>query len=190
MPDLPDPAAALLTPGVHQGRQTCMALLRQVLTALAPSAEAAVLAAQPPAPAPAPALASARELWLIDRQFNDWPLDDAAVLSALGAWLRQGGRRLHILGVDFDATARGLPRFVRWRRDWMHVIDVVRPVDGELPATLRGLLAATVLLQRLDAPDWRVRVLTDPVHVRAARTEIADFLQRCEPSWPSTTLGL
>lgn len=190
MPDRPDPAACGLTPGVHQGRQTCMALLRQLLMALAPPAAAVAGDVLAPAPSTGPSLASLREVWLIDRQFDDWPLDDALVLSALGAWLRQGGRRLQILGVDFNATARGLPRFARWRRDWMHTIDVHRPVDGELPAALRGLLASSVLLQRLDAPDWRVRVITDPVHVRAARTEIADFLQRCEPSWPSTTLGL
>lgn len=182
----PDPAVAGLTPGVHQGRQACTALLRQVLTALAPSVGATV----PDAHSPMPSLASAREVWLIDRQFNDWPLDDPLVLSALGAWLRQGGRRLQILGVDFDDTARGLPRFARWRRDWMHAIDVFRPVDGELPATLLGVLVAPVLLQRLDARDWRVRVLTDPVHARTAQTEVADFLQRCEPSWPATTLGL
>ena len=161
-----------------------------MLTALAPRAGVAVPGAHAPASPLALSLASVREVWLIDRQFNDWPLDDPLVLSALGAWLRQGGRRLQIVGVDFDATARGLPRFARWRRDWMHAIDVFRPVDGALPALLWGLLVAPVLLQRLDAPDWRLRAFTDPVHARAARAEVADFLQRCESCWPSTTLGL
>lgn len=186
----PDPVVAGLTPGLHQGRQACTALLRQVLTALAPAAGVAVPGAHALASPSALSLASAREVCLIDRQFNDWPLEDPLVQSALGAWLRQGGRRLQIVGVDFDATARGLPRFARWRRDWMHAIDVFRPVDGELPAALLGVLVAPVSLQRLDAPDWRLRVFTDPVHARTARTEVADFLQRCEPSWPSTTLGL
>lgn len=190
MPEQPDPVAAGFSPGVHQGRQACTALLRQLLTALAPPADAAVPDARSPVRSPTPSLAAAREVWLIDRQFSDWPLDDPLVLSALGTWLRQGGRRLQIVGLDFDATARGLPRFARWRRDWMHAIDVFRPVDGDLPATLWGVLVAPVLLQRLDAPDWRVRVATDPVRALAARTEVADFLQRCEPSWPATTLGL
>lgn len=182
MPDQPDPVVSRPTPGVHHGRQTCTALLRQVLTALAPPAD--------PAVPEAPSLASTREVWLIDRQFNDWPLDDPLVLSALGAWLRQGGRRLQVLGVDFDATTCALPRWVRWRQVWSHAIDVHRPVDGLLPPALRGLWAGPVRLQWLDAPDWRMRVITDSVQARAFQTEVADFLQRCEPAWPSTTLGL
>jgi hypothetical protein len=51
-----------------------MALLRQLLTALAPPADAAVPDARSPARSPTPSLASAREVWLIDRQFSDWPL--------------------------------------------------------------------------------------------------------------------
>lgn len=182
MPSSSAPTSWLPTPGVHQGRQTCTTLLRQLLTALAPRTDAAA--------ADAPSLVTAREVWLIDRQFNDWPLDDPLVLSALGAWLRQGGRRLQIMGVDFDATARALPRFARWRRDWSHAIDVHSPVDGLLPPALRGLWAGSVRAQWLDAPDWRMLVLTDSVQVRNFKTEIADFLQRCEPAWPSTTLGL
>lgn len=179
MSTIPDPNPSLPVAGVYQGRQTTAALLRQLLMALAPSASL-----------DASSLALARQVWLIDRRFDDWPLDDAAVQSALGAWLRQGGRSLHLLGVDFDATSRALPRFSRWRRDWMHAIEVHRPVEGLLPSALRGLLAPPVLLQWLDAPDWRLRVFTDSVQVREAQTEIADFLQQCEPAWPSTTLGL
>jgi hypothetical protein len=156
--------------------------LRQVLTALAPHTD--------PAASVAPSLALTREVWLIDRQFNDWPLDDPLILAALGAWLRQGGRRLQVMGVDFDATARALPRFARWRRDWMHAIDVYRPVDGLLPPALRGLWAVSVRMQWLDAPDWRMVAITDSVQVRTFKTELADFLQRCEPAWPCTTLGL
>lgn len=182
MPSPSDPVAGLPAPGLHQGRQTCTALLRQVLTTLAPRTD--------PAASDAASLSPTREVWLIDRQFNDWPLDDPLILAALGAWLRQGGRRLQVMGVDFDATARALPRFARWRRDWSHAIDVHRPVDGLLPPALRGLWAGSVRMQWLDAPDWRMQVFTDSVQVRSFRTELADFLQRCEPAWPCTTLGL
>lgn len=182
MPDQPDPPAAWIKPGVHQGRPACAALLRQVLNALAPLAE--------PSPPDTPSLAAAREVWLIDHRFDDWPLDDPQVLAALGAWLRQGGRRLQVLGVDFDATARALPRWVRWRRDWSHAIDAHRPVEGGLPPALRGLWLDGLGLQRLDAPDWRLCLFTESVQVCAVQREIADFLQRCEPAWPATTLGL
>ncbi len=170
--------AAAPTPGLHQGRATVQALLRQTLLALAPAAPGGS------------SLASARQLWLADADFSGWPLEDAAVLAALAAWLRQGGRKLNIAGDDFVATARAHPRFARWRRDWSHALAVWAPAEGPLPTQLRGLLAGPVWLQWQDAPDWRMRCLTDPVHARAMHAHIADFLQRCEPAWPPTTLGL
>ena len=171
-------------PAVHQGRELCWALLRQGLLGLGAAAAGAVggIGNQP--------RGALRQAWLIDRHFSDWPLDEAAVLDSLSAWLRPGGRVLRIIGVDFESTARALPRFARWRRDWSHRIEVLSPVDGQLPAAWRGLLAGAAAWQWLDAPDWRLRVLTDAVHVRAVEVQVADFLQRCEPAWPATTLGL
>jgi hypothetical protein len=166
-------------PGVHVGRQACTGLLRQALLGLAPDAPEVT---QP--------LAVTRVLWLADPDFADWPLDDPAVLSALSAWLRQGGRQLRMAGEQFDATARRHPRLARWRRDWSHAVEIWAPVEGGVPPPLRGLLAAPLWLQWLDAPDWRMRCFTDAVHARAIQAQIADFLQRCEPAWPVTTLGL
>lgn len=174
-----EPATPLPAPGIHLGRQACTQLLRQVLMALAP-----------PEDPDAASLSGAREVWLVDPSFSEWPLDDASVLSALAAWLRQGGRSLHIVGLDFEATARALPRFARWRRDWVHAIEVQRPADGQLPAAMRGLLAAPVMLQWLEAPDWRMRLVEHAGLARATASQYADFLQRCEASWPANTLGL
>lgn len=166
------------TPGVHQGRELCRGLLRQALVDLA--------AAIPPgAGRPAP-----REAWLVDRQFGDWPLDEPVVLDSLSAWLRPGGRCLHLVGLDFEATARALPRFARWRRDWSHAVDARRPAEDLVSLPLRGLLAGGAVWQWLDAPDWRLRLITNPVQVRVALEQLADFLQQCEPAWPVTTLGL
>lgn len=172
-------STALPAPGVHVGRRACNDLLRQALLTLAP-----------PATADMPSLSGARQVWLIDHQLGDWPLDNDAVLAALTAWLRQGGRSLRLLGTDFDSTARALPRFARWRRDWQHAIDIHQPTDGHLATAWRGLLAPPWCLQWLDAPDGRLRVFTDLTQCRATESLIADFLQRCEPAWPSTILGL
>lgn len=168
--------------GVHQGREVCLGLLRQaLLNFTAPESTANNTAAPPQRP---------RQAWLVDRHFADWPLDEPAVLDGLSAWLRPGGRCLVLVGLDFDSTARALPRFARWRRDWSHRLEVWRPVDGLLPAAMRGLVVAGVAWQWLDAPDWRLRQLSSPVQIRALHEEVADFLQRCEPAWPATTLGL
>lgn len=177
----PAPAApaALPAPGVHQGRRDCLSLLQQALIALAPaSADGAAT------------LAASREVWLVDAQFAHWPLDEPAVLAALTAWLRQGGRRLQLIGLDFETSARGLPRFTRWRRDWGHALAVHRPADGQLPAPLRGLLAAPLRLQWLDEDNTRMRVGSDAAAAMAGQSQLADFLQQCESAWPLTTLGL
>ena len=168
--------------GVHQGREVCRALLRQALLELGEP--------EPPAADSAPRRPSPRSVWLIDRHFADWPLDEPLVLDRLSAWLRRGGRGLVLVGLDFDTTARALPRFARWRRDWSHRIEALRPADGLMPAALRGLVAADLAWQWLDAPDWRLRQLTNPVQICALCEELADLLQHCEPSWPATTLGL
>lgn len=162
--------------GLHQGRIDCAALLRQALMGLAPAA------AMP--------WGAARSIWLADPDFADWPLDEPVVLEALGAWLRQGGRQLRIVGVHFDKVERHQPRFSRWRRDWSHAISVVSPAEGDLPPELRGLHAAPLWVQWLEAPDWRLRCSTDARQARLVDAWIADFLQRCEPAWPATTLGL
>lgn len=162
--------------GVRQGRPDCAALLRQALLGLAPTAAAP--------------WGAARTVWLADADFADWPLDEPAVQDALAAWLRQGGRQLRIAGVHFSKIERRHPRLARWRRDWSHAISVVAPADGDLPPELRGMLAAPLWLQWQEAPDWRLRCSTDARQARLVDASIADFLQRCEPAWPATTLGL
>jgi hypothetical protein len=175
-----EPVAPLA--GVHQGREVCRALLRQALLDLgAPEPATTDAAARRPRP---------RSAWLVDHHFADWPLDEPAVLDGLSHWLRPGGRGLVLAGLDFDTTARALPRFARWRRDWSHRIEVRCPADGLMAPSLRGLVAGDVAWQWLDAPDWRLRPLTNPVQRRGFQEQLADFLQRCEPAWPATTLGL
>ncbi len=179
IPPAPSVQSPWPAPGLHQGRQVCAGLLRQALLSLAPAA----------GPGAWP-LAATRNLWLVDPDFADWPLDDPAVQQALSAWLRQGGRQMRIAGQHFDRTAHRHPRFARWRRDWSHAIEVWAPTDGVLPWSLCGLLATPLWLQRQDAPDGRIRCFTDAVHAHATSAQLADFLQRCHAAWPATTLGL
>lgn len=159
-----------------QGRAACREALRAALLALAPTASAAQV---PP-----------QQVWCLDGHFAAWPLDDAAVQQALAAWLHQPGRHLHLIGLDFETTAQGLPRFARWRRDHAHHIDIWCPSDDELPPRLRGLLVGPVWWQRQETRDQQLLRITNPVQLAGLRAEIADFLQRCVPAWPVTTLGL
>ena len=194
---MPMPAPAVPTPkltnAVHHGRQACSALLRQVLcnaVRLADVSPAGSVAAEPAALSQLAPPGPPATLLLIDRDFAAWPLDEPQLLQSLADWMRLPGRRLRIVALDFDAVARSHPRFARWRRDWAHRIEALCPADGVLPPGLRLLAAGPVVLQWLDAPDWRLRLITDSVQVHSLREQGADFLQRCEPAWPVTTLGL
>lgn len=164
-----------------QGRAACSDALRAALLALAPSA---ATAAVPEAPA------LAQQVWCVDHHFAAWPLEDAAVQRALAAWLHRPGRRLRLIGLDFETTMKCLPRFVRWRRDHAHRIDVWRPSDAQLPPGLRGLLVGATLWQWQGAKDQQLLRITNPVYLAVFKAEIADFLQRCEPAWPVSILGL
>ena len=158
-----------------RGPADCRAVLHALLCSLA--------APEPAAPLPSGVL-------LIDSVFAGWPLDDPAVLQALQTWMKPPGRCLRIVGLDFDAVARTHPRFSRWRRDWAHRIEAWRPSDGLWAPGLHMLLAGSVAAQWQDAPDWCLRRVTEKVQVQALRDRSAAFLQRCEPAWPVTTLGL
>ena len=177
-----------LPTAVLQGRSDCTGLLRSLLCALAPAPPGTPTDADTPqawAFDPLP-----KQLVLSDTHFTDWPLDESAVLTSLSTWLRTPGRALHLVGQDFAAVACRFPRFARWRRDWSHRVDVWQPTAAEWPAGQRLLLAPTLAAQWLDAPTSRMRLITNAVHVQALHAQSADFLQRCEPAWPVTTLGL
>lgn len=177
-----------LPTAVLQGRSDCSRQLRTLMCALAPAAPSATTDADA-APAwafdPLPT-----QVLLSDSDFADWPLDDPAVVASLSSWLRPPGRALRVIGHDFAAVARRFPRFARWRRDWAHRVEVWQPTDADWPAGQRLLLAPTVAAQWLDASSARMRVITNAAHLQALHSQSADFLQRCEPAWPVTTLGL
>lgn len=133
----------------------------------------------------------ARRLTWVDPDFSTWPLDDAALLDALATWLRLPQRRLVLLARDYSQLQRQHPRFVRWRRDWVHAIDAWTPsegVDTRLPTLL--IDDQRLCLQMHDTTQWRGRLSLDEHAVRQWRDEIDAHLQRCESAFPAHQLGL
>ncbi len=124
-----------------------------------------------------------------DDRFGFWPLDEPTVLDTLSRWLREPGRQLTLLGRDFAAMATHHPRFARWRRDWVHRVAAWQPAEPD--TALNGLLLEPQrAVQLLDPVHWRGRRVDDPRLLRALREQCDAQLQRSEPAWPSTTLGL
>lgn len=129
------------------------------------------------------------ELFFVDADFNDWPLDDPTLLAELSSWAGPQ-RRLWLIAHDFEALSRRHPRFVAWRRTWAHVMAcrVAPELDrSELPCLL---LAGDHSLQLLDRQRLRGRWLSDADDQRTWREVVDAVLQRSQEAFPANTLGL
>jgi hypothetical protein len=133
----------------------------------------------------------ARTLWLVDPHFADWPLDDPALLDALGAFVRRPGRRVVMVAESFDRIARQHPRFTAWRGTWAPAVDArepSEPVGDGLPTLL--LDDGPVVLELHDREHWRGRAQRDAPTAALVRDRIDAWLQRSVPAWPVRPLGL
>ena len=133
----------------------------------------------------------ARCIICVDTNFEHWPLDEPLLLQALTAWLRRPQRRLVLLAASYVQVPRSQPRFTTWRRDWAHAIQALQPPQdwlGELPTLLLDDRSMTVHLS--DLLHWRGRASLD-ARTRVLWQERIDVvLQRSEPAFAVTTLGL
>lgn len=136
-------------------------------------------------------LHTTRTLWLVDRDFADWPLGETGFLDPLARWLRLPQRRIVLLAAGFDSVSRRHPRFMAWRRDWSHAVaPFVAPEDiaGRLPTLMFG--DSGLVLHLFDALHWRGRAGRDDQAAEGWQHEIDAVLQRSEAGFPVQTLGL
>lgn len=133
----------------------------------------------------------ARVLWWVDRDFEEWPISDAALLDALTSWLRLPQRRLVLLATTFAGLPQRHARFVRWRADWSHAVEAWSPPE-ETASTLPCLLLddGPVSVQLHEPLRWRGRALLDARAAHLWRQQIDAFLQRSTAAFPVRTLGL
>jgi hypothetical protein len=133
---------------------------------------------------------SGRDITLIDVDFSAWPLDDAAVVDALTRWAQLPGRRLHLVGARFDIVEREQPRFAAWRKPFAHAVECLTPIEhdaSDLPAVL---LFDASYLELLDRERWQGRWSSERRAWIVQRERVDALVQRCEPAWPVTVLGL
>ena len=171
MNDLPAPYSLAGLPSAIDSR-------RDFIAALQASVQSAV------------AQGARRMLW-VDRDFAEWPLGDPTLLEAMTQWLRLPRRQLVLLARDFGDVSRRCPRFVAWYQMWSHVVSAFSPPpsDGaELPSLL--LVEGTAAVHLVDKERWRGRISLDSKEVNQVRDSIDALLQRCDPAFPATTLGL
>ena len=83
----------------------------------------------------------ARELWLCDNDFADWPIGERAVVESFAQWAASS-RRLTLVARHFDDVARRHARWVEWRRTWSHIVTCRTNTEcptGEFPSVLVAL---------------------------------------------------
>ncbi len=133
---------------------------------------------------------SGRDITLVDVDFSVWPLDDAAVVDALTRWIQLPGRCLRLVGSRFDVIERGQPRFAAWRKPFSHAVQCMTPVDLEPSDVPSLLLLDAGCLELLDRERWQARRTSERRAWVLQRERIDALMQRCEPAWPVTVLGL
>ena len=134
--------------------------------------------------------ASGRDITVVDPDFSPWPLDDSAVVDALTRWIQLPGRRLHLVGARFELIERQQPRFAAWRKPFSHAVECLTPSDldaADLPALL---LFEAGYLELLDRERWQARWTAERRAWVLQRERVDALMQRCEPAWPVTVLGL
>jgi hypothetical protein len=139
------------------------------------------------------ALASAncREVWLSDRDFAAWPLNEPRVIDHLTAWALSH-RKLTVLAVGFEEVVRQHPRWVTWRQHWAHIVDCRAADEADVNDVPSLFIAPGIGAIRLSAsgPHGRGSVSRSEADIVLARDQLDAVLQRSQEAFPSTLLGL
>jgi hypothetical protein len=130
-----------------------------------------------------------REICLVDPDFEAWPLNDEVVLAGLDAWVRLPMRRMLVVAGRFDAVPRLFARFTEWRVTWAHAVEC-RATDVEASQIPTLLLAGPASLQLADRRRWRGHVLADDRELSDWREVVDALVQRSEPDFAASALGL
>ncbi|MEO7152559.1 MAG: hypothetical protein ABIX46_12740 [Burkholderiaceae bacterium] len=131
-----------------------------------------------------------RELWMLDLDFADWPLNEPAVIEHLRLWARPH-RKLTLIAHDFDTVARRHPRWVDFRRTWAHVVECRTNTEveaGRMPSLL--LAPGRLVLRRFDPLRYRGSVSHDAASQLQTREVVEAVLQRSTLAFPPSVLGV
>jgi hypothetical protein len=132
----------------------------------------------------------AKEVWICDADFADWPLNEPEVIDHLTRWCRPS-RVFNVLSSDYSVLARRCPRWVEWRKRWSHVVRCRAPEESS-PIPLPTLLLApgVATLRLFEHRLFRGEVSLDAFAARREREALDALLQRSSDSFPAHTLGL
>ena len=130
-----------------------------------------------------------REIIICDGNFEDWPLGERAVTSALGDWSRTG-RKLIMIARSYDAVTRRHPRFVSWRQTWSHIVECRGSASGPSETLPSAMWTPDWVFERLDLERSAGYAGREATRRVALRESLNERLLKSAPAFPATTLGL
>ena len=130
-----------------------------------------------------------REIIICDADFEDWPLGERAVTSALGDWSRTG-RKLTMIARNYDAATRKHPRFVTWRQTWSHIVECRGSASGPSDTLPSAMWTPNWVFERLDLERSAGYSGHEAARRVALKEGLNERLLKSIPAFPATTLGL
>ena len=130
-----------------------------------------------------------REIVICDGNFEDWPLGERAVTSALAAWSRTG-RKLTMIARNYDSVTRRHPRFVTWRQTWSHIVECRGSASGPSDTIPSAMWTPGWVFERLDLERSAGYCGYEAARRVALKEGLNERLLKSIPAFPATTLGL
>ena len=130
-----------------------------------------------------------REIVICDGNFEDWPLGERAVTSALAAWSRTG-RKLTMIARNYDSVTRRHPRFVTWRQTWSHIDECRGSASGPSDTIPSAMWTPGWVFERLDLERSAGYCGYEAARRVALKEGLNERLLKSSPAFPATTLGL
>ncbi len=161
---------------------------------------------QDPQARPAQQLIEGREAWrqavrelLLDpgaqwcmysADYEDWPLDESAVVQALRRWALPRRRLcVRLLARDYSRLLASCSRFVTWREDFAHLLEC-RELPPGIEAPSEGLWLREHALVALPAQRERRALRQDGREAQASLQFFDQAWELAEPGFAPRALGL
>ena len=130
-----------------------------------------------------------REMIWCDTDFDDWPLGERSVVSALQAWAHTG-RKLTMLAKKYDPIIRRHARFVAWRQTFSHLVECRVTGGGAADVLPSALWSPGWVFERLDVERCSGFAGSETIRRVALKERLQERLLKSAPGFAATTLGL
>lgn len=133
----------------------------------------------------------ARQIWMVDADFDDWPIGEQEVVDDLKQWaLTSHLGRCVLVAANYERfIARA--RWLEWRKTWGHRVTCLKAPDEWVPRMPSLMFVPGRLsVERLDLTEHRGLISRDPGQWVSCQERCDAISQRSTEALPITTLGL